>query len=480
LHTAESIFGVDVNAAAAGGMTGSAVFDLALTPQYVVDYDAERLTDNLILNGNSSLGNVITDLSLPAEGQTLYNDGGVEKKSAISWVSSNETYLTNDGIVTNPSPEDGDQTVTLTAAITLGTAEVTKNFIVTVKTTDTADANADGSWLDTAVLGGNSALDNIITNLNLPTTGQYGSSITWTSSDTNAVNTDGTVTNPSFADGDKKVVLRAAIVKGAITLSKEINITVKAVSPSDAEAVSADASWLETVILNGNMSFSSITSDLNLPTVGQSGSTIIWTSSAESIVSVEGKVSRPAYLDGDKSVILTALLTKGDESFTKTIKVIVKKLDGTDAEKLEEDVNWVDASGTLGGNLSQYSIYLDLALPDKAPNESSITWSSSDTSAITDAGKVTRPEYTEEDAAVTMTATISGFGNTITKNIEYTVLSKPDLYPPEVTGSNPSNSSTCNESSMYTLRVPVFSYIETLFLTGTVNLSSNTISFVTV
>lgn len=262
------------------------------------------------------------------------------------------------------------------------------------------------------------------------------------SSNINVVNTDGSVTNPAFADGNKKVVLTATISKGDVIVTKQINITVKSVDASDVEAIPADASWLESVILYGNTSFDSITSDLYLPSAGQNGSTITWTSSNENIVSTVGKVKRPAYLDGDKSVILTATLAKGDESFEKTIKVTVKKLDGTEAEKFEEDANWVDASVTLGNNLSQYSIYLDLALPDKTPNGSGITWKSSDTAAITDGGTVTRPEYGEGNVAVTMIATISGSGGTTTKNIEYTVLSKPDLYPPEVTGSAPSNGST--------------------------------------
>jgi hypothetical protein len=223
LHTAESIFGVDVNAAAAGGMTGSVVFDLALTPQYVVDYDAERLTDILILNGNSSLGNVITDLSLPTEGQTLYNDGSSDMKSTISWVSSNATYLTNGGKVTNPSPGDGEQTVTLNATITLGEASATKDFNVIIKTKDTADVSADSNWLDSAILKENSALENIRTNLNLPETGLYGSNISWASSDTSAVKTDGTVTTPAFVNGDKKVVLTATISRAVLQLpSKSI------------------------------------------------------------------------------------------------------------------------------------------------------------------------------------------------------------------------------------------------------------------
>ncbi|MDD4843949.1 MAG: Ig-like domain-containing protein [Anaerotignum sp.] len=441
LHTASSISGVEVHAVADGGMTDRVVFDLALTPKYVVDFDAERLTDSLILNGNSSLDNVITDLLLPTEGQALYNDGSSEKKSAISWVSSNETYLTNVGKVTNPSPSDGEQLITLKATITLGEASTTKEFNLIIKTWDTADTNADSNWLDTAILNENSALESIRTNLNLPEIGKFGSNISWASSDTAVVKADGTVSNPTFADGDKKIVLTATIVKGEVTITKQINITVKTVEANDTEAVTADASWLEAAILNQNVAVDSITSDLNLPKVGQNGSNITWASSDENTVSLEGKIVRPANIAGDKIVILTASLTKGAESFQKTIKIIVIKLDETEADKFQKDVNWVDASGTLGSNLSQYSIYLDLALPNEAPNGSSITWASSDTSAITDEGNVTRPEYNEENIPVTLTATISGF-DTTTKEIEYTVLSKPDLNPPEVTESDPSNGST--------------------------------------
>ncbi len=442
MHTADSMSGVKAQAVAQGGMTSSLDFSLALTEQDVVSFDKAWLTDDVILGGNSALSNVISDLLLPTEGNTLFNDGNVKKKSTIVWSSTNAAYLTGEGKVTNPSPEIGNQTVTLTATITLNTAQATKEFTVMVKSTDAADVNSDSGWLDTAILNGNSAPDNIRTNLNLPTTGQYGSSISWVSSDEAVVKTDGTVTNPKFVDGDKKVVLTAAISKGTATFTKQIKITVKTVDASDDEAVYADASRLETAVLNGNVSLDCVTTDLVLPTAGQNGSTIVWSSSDAITVSVEGKVTRPAYLDGDKSVMLTATLKKGEISCQKAIKVIVKRLDGKDSDRFEEDVNWVDAYKTLGANLSQYSIYLDLTLPDKAPNGSLITWVSSNISAISDDGRVTRPEYNEKNAAVTMTATISGLNNTKTKEIQYTVLSKPDIYPPEVTGSDPANGST--------------------------------------
>ena len=442
MHTDESASGIEARAIAKGGMEDSATFSLALTPQYAVNFDKELLTDSAILGGNSALDDVITDLSLPTEGKALYNNEGSDEKSTIHWTSSDETHLFSSGKVTNPSPEDGDQTVTLEATITLDGASATKEFTVIVKSQDTADVNADGKWLDAAVLGGNSALENIKTNLHLPATGQYGSSIVWASSNTGIVKTDGTVTNPAFADGDQKVVLTATLTKGGVTLTKEINVTVKTVDASDTEAVSADASWLETAILNANTSLDNITSDLNLPAAGQNGSAITWTSSDESFVSAAGVVSRPAYLDGDRSVVLTASLTRGDASFQKTIKVIVKKQGETDAEKFQEDVDWVDASETLGDNLSQYSICRNLAFPDTAPNGSAVTWASSDPTVIADDGSVTRPDYETGDASVTMTATISEGQNTDTKNISYAVLSKPDLAPPKVAESSPADGST--------------------------------------
>jgi len=443
MHADGSSQDIQVKAVAEGGTTGSVVFDLALSPQYVLNYDAKWLTDSVILNGNSSLDNVITHLSLPTEGQVLYNDGSANLKSVISWSSSNTAYLGNNGEVTNPAPEAGDQTVTLAAIISLGAESVSKNFTVKIKTQDTAIANAVAVWLEKYILNDqNSALDNVTSNLTLPKTGSYGSTISWSSSDETVVSTDGAINRPSFTARDKNAVLTAEISKGSVKITKEIPVTVKALGATGSEAIAADKAWLEQVILNENESIDNVTSDLSLPAAGQNGCTIVWTSSDEDVISAsDGTLTRPSYIKGDRIVLLTAKLTYGLEFAEKTFKISVPKLNATGKELFDEDVDWLNTSQTLGSNLSQYSISQNLSLPSSAPNASDITWESSHPDVIASDGTVTRPEYNQPSVSVTLTATITStiadFNDTETKKIEYTVLSMPDIYAPQITVCDP-------------------------------------------
>src|SRR5690606_22897669 len=64
-----------------------------------------------------------THLVLPATG---------DYSTSITWVSSNQDVITNDGQVSRPSYETGDQMVTLTATISDGAQSVTKELTVAV------------------------------------------------------------------------------------------------------------------------------------------------------------------------------------------------------------------------------------------------------------------------------------------------------------------------------------------------------------
>jgi len=94
---------------------------------------------------------------------------------------------------------------------------------------------------------------------------------------------------------------------------------------ADAEAVMADAAAL-TVTYNGTDSQNSVTGDLTLPTTGDNGSTITWSSGNPAVVGADGTVNRPSYGSGDVTVTLTATVQKGGESQTVTITVIIKAM----------------------------------------------------------------------------------------------------------------------------------------------------------
>lgn len=83
------------------------------------------------LNTVSSALNIKTELTLADEGYSLPTVG--KSGTVINWVSSNEYYIDSKGNVFIPTPDLGDQTITLTANLSLGGQTTTKTFSVTLK-----------------------------------------------------------------------------------------------------------------------------------------------------------------------------------------------------------------------------------------------------------------------------------------------------------------------------------------------------------
>lgn len=75
-----------------------------------------------------------------------------------------------------------------------------------------------------------------------------------------------------------------------------------------------------------NLSVSSLKADITLPAVGASGSAITWTSSNEAVLTASGAVTRPAAGENDALVTLTAQITYGDHTMTKTFDLTVEAM----------------------------------------------------------------------------------------------------------------------------------------------------------
>lgn len=92
---------------------------------------------------------------------------------------------------------------------------------------------------------------------------------------------------------------------------------------SDKEALTND------FIKGGNANLSNVTTTLTnpLPSLGSNGSTITWVSNNTSVISNNGQiVVRPVFGSGNTTVTLTATITKGAVSDTKTFTLIVLEL----------------------------------------------------------------------------------------------------------------------------------------------------------
>ncbi len=427
-----------VKAIALGGAMAETEAPLSATDEDAVDFDIAWLNGaglTLLLNGNSGRDDVSISLNLPSNGPN---------RSAISWSSDNAHINAEDGSITPPTPEEGDQQVTLTATLSKNTTVKTKTIIVTVKVPDSSAVPADDSGLtDDVILNGNSDWDSIITGLNMPATGQYGSSISWTSSSQQIIALDGTVNRPTYTEGDQTVNLTAVISKGASSITRNFTATVKALDPNDLEAVNLDHTWLTWDIFKKlNTSQHSVTSGLYLPGEGQNSTNISWTSSNTDFVAVNGNVVQPAFSQGKKKVTLTATISRGTKSVQKTFEITVVTLDQTDGEAVEADKNWLDISRTLGQNLSEFSIMEKLAIPASAPNESVVTWSSDKPGFISNTGVVTRPPSTQGHQVVKLTAVFKKGSAEATRIFSYTVLAEPDTTPPQITGMNTTDNGT--------------------------------------
>lgn len=115
--------------------------------QVLSDKQAVAAVVNDLNLGDTSA--VIANLTLPTEGT---------QQSTIVWQSTNPAVVSTSGVVTRPTPDVGDATVTLTATITKGKATATKSFTVVVKTKKLGGLVAhyafDGSLADSAGLRG--------------------------------------------------------------------------------------------------------------------------------------------------------------------------------------------------------------------------------------------------------------------------------------------------------------------------------------
>ncbi|GLC87728.1 fibronectin type III domain-containing protein [Lysinibacillus piscis] len=157
--------------------------------------------------------------------------------------------------------------------------------------------------------------------LTLPTIGIEQTIISWSSSNVSIIQPDGMVIRPSYVQGDQPVTLTATIVKGSAVVSKNFTIHVKALSQTDMEAVTQAKEALEIGYTVGD-SVAHVTNNLQLLTNGQVGTTISWLSSNPLVVQPNGNVIRP--LINDSVVMLTATITKGNVTDTKSFVVTVK------------------------------------------------------------------------------------------------------------------------------------------------------------
>ena len=190
---------------------------------------------------------------------------------------------------------------------------------------------------------------------------------------------------------------------------------VAAISLTDANRLAADVAALELGDLSG------VTADLTLPTTGAYGSTIAWSSSDAAHLDSTGNVTRPGASEGAASVTLTATLTRGGSSGTKTFvaTVLPDVSDQSKADAAAAALQIVHADDVRG----------DLTLPATGQYDAAVTWASSDAAVVAGDGLVHRPAHGDGDVQVTMTATVTVGAATATRTFALTVRELPAAAP---------------------------------------------------
>ncbi|NOU98895.1 immunoglobulin-like domain-containing protein [Paenibacillus planticolens] len=343
------------------------------------------------------------------------------RDTEITWISSNPEIMDNKGhIINKPGIGQPDATLTLTAELSRGALNDEKAFTVTVKAI-TADEIAVQAAVAAIDLGNTSAVTGDLT---LPTLGSQGTSISWNSSDPQILNHMGQVFRPCVGDWDVTVVLTAEVRKGNASDIKMFYVTVKAetTESTDQKLVNEAIEMLQL-----SVDLEAVKRDLALPKAGLHGITIAWNSSHPNVVDENGKVIRPAANQPDTAVILTATVSKGTSSRTKTFDIVVK------ARSLDDPSAILSSDATLSGigigatslaGFSKDKLVYDVQLPEDTKDVPMVTAATTDSNAtvkISAADRLpgtTTIEVTAEDGIAKQTYKINFLLTSVPKNLE--------------------------------------------------------------
>ena len=157
---------------------------------------------------------------------------------------------------------------------------------------------------------------------------------------------------------------------------------------------------------------SAVKEDLTLPATLDNGVNVSWETSKASVITAEGKVTRPEEGKTSETITLTATLSLNGYTVTKEFEVTVVPWN------LDEDLAEAAAQLKLEKVISE-----DMELPEEGKYGSTITWKSSDDSVLSDAGAiVSRPESGKGNQKVTLTATLSLNGKSVEKPFKIEVM----------------------------------------------------------
>lgn len=356
----------------------------------------------------NTLGKVLTDLDFEATDSRVAG-------AALTWTSSDTAAIANDGTVTLSATE---KEVTITITATVGTATATKTHTVTVGTNDDAKpltvsealAKPDGeSVLIQGVIAGLDKYNNPILQ------GADGKSLYLY-----YVSYDGEIGDEVLVSGPLTTYNGLRELDG-----KNGGTILETLSTGNALVYNTTATPAELANLDN---FEAVqqeiyTIELTVKTISDGDYTLfVGSDSVDLSLYTKENAVQDLYQDGDKVTLSFFVKGKGDTYLS--ISLIALEL--SNAEKVDA----VDAAIALSGDVTA-----DVELPTTMPDyDATITWTSSDLTALALDGTVTRPAAGEADVTVTLEASIViGTDAAVVKTYTVTVLAEPTVVVPPKT-----------------------------------------------
>ena len=276
----------------------------------------------------------------------------------IEWTSDQPGIVASSGDV---FPADSDTQVSLTARVfkysdTIGySINRTASFTLNVKSGEVAsiDLAADLEDVEIIYATGDSA-DSVTAAMYFAPAGETGTTITWESDNETYVTNTGRVTRPSPDEGDKVITVRATITNpttGA-TKTKVFEIMVKKLTDQEAVTEAARDITIEDAIeFSEGDYWESVTSSFWVLLTGKNDTNISWSTNSPSVVDLGeydssgrqvASITRPS--DEDRSVILTATISRGTCEAQKTFLLIVKNTADVKTTTREDTHKTISAS----------------------------------------------------------------------------------------------------------------------------------------
>ncbi|MDQ0914639.1 immunoglobulin-like domain-containing protein [Paenibacillus sp. V4I5] len=330
------------------------------------------------------------DTSAVADHLILVTQG--KYRSSITWSSSNPAVVDEVGHVSRPGAGQPNAVVSLTATITSGAAMATKPFMITVVAQgDMGDLAADKAELELGIIG------TVTSNVYLQNTGRFGSRIAWVSSNPAVFSEAGQVLRPGVGQPDAEIVLTAKLTKGAESGTKAFTFTVKALSADEARVISA-AARLD--LGNTNTVEHDLTLPIRIPEVPYV--VITWSSSDPEVIDFQGNIVRPCYGDPHVTAALTATISSGTSSVTKTFYITLPAL-GEVEEPLNNDasLSGITINGEPLTGFNKETVAYTVELPENVVQVPTVAATAADARATVN---VTQAESLPGRAVVDVTA----------------------------------------------------------------------------